>query len=82
MLHAPFNGLVLQRAIEVGVLITPGKSAFVLADTAVVKAQFGVPDLDVQSLKTGSTLTVELDALPADGRIVLLEPNAESEKPE
>jgi RND family efflux transporter MFP subunit len=72
--------LLLQRAVEVGVLVTPGKSAFLLADTSVVKAQFGVPDLDVQSLKIGSTLTVALDALPGQaftGMITSVSPSAD-----
>jgi RND family efflux transporter MFP subunit len=80
LLKAPLNGLLLQRAVEVGVLITPGKTAFVLADTSVVKAQFGVPDLDVQNLKPGSTLTVGLDALPGKeftGQITSISPSAD-----
>src|SRR5262249_41368798 len=64
VLRSPIDGLMLQRAVEAGELISPGKPAFVLADTSVVKAQFGVPDLEVQNLKTGSMLTVDLDALP------------------
>ncbi len=37
-------------------MISPGNPAFVLADISVVKALFGVPDLEVQNLKIGSTL--------------------------
>lgn len=80
LLRAPLGGLLLQRSVEVGELISPGKPAFVLADTAVVKAQFGVPDLDVQHLQTGSTLTVDLDALPGKsftGQITSISPSAD-----
>lgn len=79
-LKAPFSGLLLQRSVEVGELISPGKSAFMLADTSVVKAQFGVPDLDIQNLKTGSSLTVDLDALPGKeftGQITSISPSAD-----
>lgn len=79
-LRAPIDGLLLQRDVEVGTYISPGKPAFVLADTSVVKAQFGVPDLDVQSLKPGSTLTVELEALPGrefTGQITSISPSAD-----
>ena len=80
LLRAPLSGLLLQRSVEVGQLIAPGKAAFVLADTSVVKAQFGVPDLDVQNLKIGSTLTVALDALPGrefTGQITSISPSAD-----
>ncbi len=80
LLRAPINGLLLERSVEVGELISPGKAAFVLADTSVVKAQFGVPDLDVQNLQTGSALTVALDALPGrefTGQITSISPSAD-----
>ena len=80
VLRSPIDGLMLQRDAEVGELISPGKPAFVLADTSVVKAQFGVPDLDVQNLKIGTTLTVELDALPGKeftGQITSISPSAD-----
>lgn len=80
LLRAPIDGLLLQRAVEVGELLSPGKPAFVLADTSVVKAMFGVPDLEVQSLRTGSGLTVGLDALPGrefTGQITSISPSAD-----
>lgn len=79
-LRAPIDGLLLQRSVEVGELVSPGKPAFVLADTSVVKARFGVPDLEVQNLTSGSTLTVELDALPGrafSGQITSISPSAD-----
>jgi RND family efflux transporter MFP subunit len=81
VLRSPIDGLMLQRDVEVGELVSPGKPVFVLADTSVVKAQFGVPDLDMQSLKTGSALTVELDAIPGRefaGQITSISPSADS----
>jgi RND family efflux transporter MFP subunit len=80
LLRAPIGGLLLGRSVEVGEMVSPGAPAFVLADTSVVKAQFGVPDLDVQNLKTGTTLTVELDAVPGrefTGQITSISPSAD-----
>lgn len=80
VLRAPIDGLLMQRSVEVGELLSPGKPAFVLADTSVVKALFGVPDLEVQNLKSGSTLTVTLDALPGrefTGQITSISPSAD-----
>jgi RND family efflux transporter MFP subunit len=80
VLRAPIDGLLLQRSVEVSELVSPGKPAFVLADTSVVKARFGVPDLEVQNLIIGSILTVELDALPGaafTGQISSISPSAD-----
>ena len=80
LLRSPIDGLLLERRVEVGELISPGSPAFVLADISVVKAQFGVPDLDVQNLKIGSTLVVGLDALPGKeftGQITSISPSAD-----
>ncbi len=80
LLKAPLNGWMLQRSVEVGDLVSPGKAAFVLANTSVVKAQFGVADLDVQILKPGGALTVELEALPGKtftGQITSISPSAD-----
>jgi RND family efflux transporter MFP subunit len=80
VLRAPLDGVILQRQVEVGELISPGAPGFVLADTSTVKAVFGVPDLQVQNLKLGSPLTVELEALPAKqftGQITSVSPSAD-----
>jgi RND family efflux transporter MFP subunit len=79
-LRSPLDGLLIERAVEAGELISPGKPAFVIADTSFVKAQFGVPDLDAQRLRLGSALTVELDALPGKefaGQITSISPSAD-----
>jgi RND family efflux transporter MFP subunit len=80
VLRAPLDGLLLQRSVEVGELLSPGKAAFVLADTAVVKAMFGVPDLEVHNLKPGGTLTVQLEAVPGrefTGQVTSISPSAD-----
>ncbi len=80
VLRAPIDGLLLQRSCEIGELLSPGKTAFVLADTSVVKAQFGVPDLEVQNIKPGVSVTVDLEALPGrefTGQITSISPSAD-----
>jgi multidrug efflux system membrane fusion protein len=79
-LRAPMNGVVLQRSIETGVLVSPGKTGFVIADLDTVKAVFGVPDLTVGKLKLGSNLTVSSESLPGTefhGRITSISPAAD-----
>ncbi len=55
-LIAPYTARLLQRAVEVGSLVSPGQPAFTLADTGTVKAVFGVPDSSVAGLKVGDRL--------------------------
>ena len=63
-LRAPLNGIVLQKSVERGTLVSPGKTGFVVADTSSVKAVFGVPDVAVPEMKLGSTLGVETETMP------------------
>jgi multidrug efflux system membrane fusion protein len=39
-LRSPLNGVVLQKSIEKGTLVSPGTKAFTVADTSAVKAVF------------------------------------------
>ena len=79
-LKAPLNGLVLQKSIERGTLVSPGKTGFVVADTASVKAAFGVADIAVPEIKLGSTLSVETESMPGtefQGQITSVFPAAD-----
>jgi RND family efflux transporter MFP subunit len=63
-LQAPLNGIVLEKSIEKGTLVSSGTKAFVVADTSSVKAYFGVADVAVTEMKLGRVLSVETEALP------------------
>lgn len=63
-LRSPLNGIVLQKSIEKGTLVSPGKIGFIVADTLSVKAVFGVPDIVVPEMKLGRTLSIETESLP------------------
>ncbi len=79
-LHAPMDGYVLKRNIEVGTLVAPGMPGFVLADTRAVKAVFGVPDMIVGQMKMGDYQTVTTEAIPGvdfRGRLTRIAPSAD-----
>ncbi|MFN7927482.1 MAG: efflux RND transporter periplasmic adaptor subunit [Blastocatellia bacterium] len=81
-LKAPLHAVVLQRMVEVGSLIAPGRPGFVLADTTKVKAVFGVPDSTLAKLKPGSFLTLTTEALPGAefrGQITRIAPAADAQ---
>jgi len=78
-LRSPLNGWVLSRQVEVGALVGGGSPAFVLADTHLVKAVFGVPDTRVNQVKLGAPQTISTTSLPEEfhGRITSVSPSAD-----
>jgi membrane fusion protein, multidrug efflux system len=78
-LHSPLAGWVLSRDVEVGGLVGNGTAAFVLADTHLVKAVFGVPDTRVGSVKLGAPQTILTTSLPNEfhGRVTSVSPSAD-----
>jgi RND family efflux transporter MFP subunit len=79
-LRAPLNGFVLQKSVEKGTLVSPGKTGFVVADTSSVKAAFGVADIAVPEMKLGTTLSVETETMPGakfEGQITSVFPAAD-----
>ena len=80
-LRSPLNGVVLQKSIEKGTLVSSGDKAFVVADTSSVKAVFGVADVAVAEMKLGTTLSVESESMPGkefQGQITSVFPAADS----
>ena len=64
-LRSPINGWVVERDVEIGALAATGTQAFIVADTHLVKAVFGVPD-------TTSSLPGEFH-----GKITAVSPSAD-----
>ena len=63
-LRSPLTGIVLQKSIERGTLVSAGTRGFTVADTSSVKAVFGVADIVVPEMKLGRTLTIESETMP------------------
>jgi RND family efflux transporter MFP subunit len=78
-LQSPLTGWVLSRDGEIGALVGNGSPAFVLADTHLVKAVFGVPDTRVGLAKLGAQQTITTSSLPDEfrGRITSVSPSAD-----
>lgn len=78
-LQSPLTGWVLSRDVEIGALVGTGSPAFTLADTHLVKAVFGVPDVRVGLVKLGAPQTI-ITSLSSDefhGRITSVSPSAD-----
>ncbi len=63
-LRSPLNGIVLQKSIERGTLVSSGTKGFTVADTSSVKAVFGVADMVVPEMKLGRVLSIESETMP------------------
>jgi multidrug efflux pump subunit AcrA (membrane-fusion protein) len=80
-LRAPFDGILLERHVDIGALVAPGTPAFTLADLRLVKALFNVPDSDLHNFRQSQALALTVDAFPGeifDGRILSLAAAADS----
>jgi RND family efflux transporter MFP subunit len=81
-LKAPMNALVLKRNIEVGTLVEPGAQAFALGDMSEVKVLFAVPDVMLNKLAVGDSLSINTRSLTGrtfEGRITSISPVADSQ---
>ncbi len=78
-LRSPLNGWVVERDVEIGTLAATGTQAFIVADTHLVKAVFGVPDTTIQSAKLGTPQTITTSSLPGEfhGKITAVSPSAD-----
>lgn len=65
-LTAPMPGVIVEKNVEPGSLVSAGANALTLDDTRVVKVNFGVPDSMLPNLKLGATVPVQVEA--AQGR--------------
>jgi len=79
ILKAPIGGWIAKRSIDVGSLVGPGTPAFVLVDTRLVRAAFGVPDTALQSVHLGQKLLVTAEAVRGEfqGQVTSIAPAAD-----
>jgi len=72
-LRAPFDGVLLDRKVELGTLVAAGAPAFTIADLRVVKGRFNVPDSALDDFQLGEDLAISVDAFPGrsfKGRVI------------
>jgi RND family efflux transporter MFP subunit len=79
-IRAPFDGVIVSRAIERGSSVTAGAVAYTLVDLRTVKLGFGITDTALSEFAPGAKVRVTVDALPGqvfDGRILAVSPEAD-----
>jgi RND family efflux transporter MFP subunit len=81
VLKSPLDGVVVNRFVERGSLVSSGSRAFVLVDLSAVKAVFGVPDAMLSRIRQGDILPVIVDALnqrECKGVVTAVSPSADA----
>lgn len=63
-LVAPISGYIARRAVEPGVMVSPGQPVFEIANLNPIEINVGIPETDIRLVKTGQAATVTLAALP------------------
>jgi RND family efflux transporter MFP subunit len=79
-LRAPFDGVLIERHVDVGTLVSPATAAFTLADLRQVKARFNVPDTALRLFQADQLLPVTVDAFVDErlqGRVLSVAPAAD-----
>ncbi len=79
-LVAPMDGTILQREIEIGSLVHSGSVGFVVADTSSMKVIFGIPDVVLKDISTGTELGIRNASFPDrvfEGVVTEIAPSAD-----
>lgn len=67
VIRAPIPGVLEDRMVEVGALVSPGTPVLRLVDVDPVKIRAGVPERYAPDVQPGASLQVSFDVLPQSG---------------
>ena len=74
---APFDGLIIQRAVKFGETVTAGQQLFRISDFDPLLCTIGVPERDLTRLSIGQPAILEVEAFPGEqfqGRVLRISP--------
>ena len=80
-IRAPINGVVTERRLQTGDIVSPQTRLFTVADNSTLVSRVMVSELEVPLLRQGATVDVTVDALGGarvQGRIRRVFPSADS----
>ena len=78
---APFDGLIIQRAVKFGETVTVGQQLFRISDFDPLLCTIGVPERDLTRLSVGQPAILEVEAFPGElfrGRVLRISPVVDS----
>ncbi len=71
---APFDGVIINRSVELGQFISVGDALFTIADMERLKVRFHLLEIDFNKFSKGEKVKVEVPSVEQtlDGTITLL----------
>lgn len=60
----PIGGVVTQRAVTIGHMVTSDEILFEVVDTSTMRVEIEIPETDLKRVRVGQEVVVALDALP------------------
>ena len=76
-LVSPQNGLVTKKDVEVGEIITPGKSVISIISDSNLEVESNVSEINIGKIKIGNPVDITFDAFPGQtykGTVTYVEP--------
>jgi RND family efflux transporter MFP subunit len=64
MIRAPFTGFVVDRNVDVGEYVAPGRTVATIVELATLRLELAVPEAATAAVKAGGTVTFEVAAYP------------------
>ena len=80
-IRAPMSGVVTERLVETGDVVSPNQRLFAIADVSTLVTRVQVSELEVGALAAGQEVRLSVDAVPGEqftGRIRRVFPAADS----
>lgn len=68
-LRAPISGTISGKSLEVGQTVLPGQEALRIMQTSALKVKFSVPEREIQNIKEGQPVTIDIDNKLYNGKI-------------
>ncbi|CAH1594746.1 RND transporter [Vibrio jasicida] len=80
---APFDGVIINRSVELGQFISVGDALFTIADMERLKVRFHLLEIDFNKFSKGEKVKVEVPSVEQtlDGTITLLSPAFQNSEP-
>jgi membrane fusion protein, multidrug efflux system len=64
LVSAPFAGVVVERSVDVGEYLAPGRAVATIVELKTLRLELAVPETATAAVSTGGTVTFEVAAYP------------------
>lgn len=79
-IKAPISGIVTDKIVEIGELVSPGMPVLVIINLDIVYLTIFVPEIEIGRIQLGQTARIKVDSFPDRdfaGKVIYISPEAE-----